>query len=327
MDIRVKDFDDFKRPSRKPWLILFILLVGGVLALQHYLPGSRGTSEMPRKKTKVEKVEKVNKEKPEQTRKAQPRGLEKSPDSSKKSGSDGRRAIDEGTSLEKQNDLNGARRLYLSALERSTDEKVSREAEERLGLVNIALVMSPREMPEKEEYNVKQSDSIQKIAKRYGTTAELIEKSNSITNPARIRMGDRYRILRGKFSVLVSKSRNDVAVSLDGKFFKRYRCATGKDGSTPEGTFVISYKEKEPVWWKQNKEIPFGHPDNILGTRWMGLKATGTTPDVKSYGIHGTWDDSSIGKPASAGCVRMKNPEVEELFVLLPVGTPVTITH
>jgi lipoprotein-anchoring transpeptidase ErfK/SrfK len=57
----------------------------------------------------------------------------------------------------------------------------------------------------------------------------------------------------------------------------------------------------------------------------MTLRATGSTPDVRGYGIHGTWDESTIGKSESAGCIRMKNRDVEELYVLLPPGTPVTI--
>jgi lipoprotein-anchoring transpeptidase ErfK/SrfK len=32
-----------------------------------------------------------------------------------------------------------------------------------------------------------------------------------------------------------------------------------------------------------------------------------------------------IGKPATAGCVRMVNEDVEELFDIIPIGTKVTI--
>lgn len=32
---------------------------------------------------------------------------------------------------------------------------------------------------------------------------------------------------------------------------------------------------------------------------------SGCTPDVRGYGIHGTWIEESIGKAESAGCLRM----------------------
>lgn len=45
------------------------------------------------------------------------------------------------------------------------------------------------------------------------------------------------------------------------------------------------------------------------------------------YLIHGTHDfnESSIGLAASHGCIRMSNADVEQLFSIVPVGTPVRI--
>jgi lipoprotein-anchoring transpeptidase ErfK/SrfK len=51
----------------------------------------------------------------------------------------------------------------------------------------------------------------------------------------------------------------------------------------------------------------------------MGLSAHG-------YGIHGTNAPSSIGKPASHGCIRMREHDLEELFQLVTVGTQVELT-
>lgn len=42
-------------------------------------------------------------------------------------------------------------------------------------------------------------------------------------------------------------------------------------------------------------------------------------------GIHGTNDPSSIGKEVSAGCIRMRNEDIETLVGLLSLGTPVEI--
>lgn len=41
--------------------------------------------------------------------------------------------------------------------------------------------------------------------------------------------------------------------------------------------------------------------------------------------IHGTPDEGLIGRPASHGCIRMKNKEVIELFDRVPLGTPILI--
>jgi lipoprotein-anchoring transpeptidase ErfK/SrfK len=42
-------------------------------------------------------------------------------------------------------------------------------------------------------------------------------------------------------------------------------------------------------------------------------------------GIHGTDADESIGSAASHGCIRMRIPEVIELYDDVPVSAPVYI--
>ena len=42
--------------------------------------------------------------------------------------------------------------------------------------------------------------------------------------------------------------------------------------------------------------------------------------------IHGTPEESRIGRPASYGCVRMKSRDIVRLFDAIPIGAKVTIT-
>ena len=93
---------------------------------------------------------------------------------------------------------------------------------------------------------------------------------------------------------------------------------------TPLGRWSIVVKWRNPWWYppsstwaRGQKPIPPG-PGNPLGTRWMGLSASGV-------GIHGTPDDSSIGYSASHGCVRMHIPDAEWLFNHVNIGTTVFI--
>jgi len=41
--------------------------------------------------------------------------------------------------------------------------------------------------------------------------------------------------------------------------------------------------------------------------------------------IHGTHEEGLIGRPASKGCIRMRNNEVIELYELVPIGTTIRI--
>jgi lipoprotein-anchoring transpeptidase ErfK/SrfK len=47
--------------------------------------------------------------------------------------------------------------------------------------------------------------------------------------------------------------------------------------------------------------------------------------NLAGYGIHGTVEPQNLGKQVTQGCVRMSNPQVEELYAIVPQGTEVTI--
>jgi lipoprotein-anchoring transpeptidase ErfK/SrfK len=48
--------------------------------------------------------------------------------------------------------------------------------------------------------------------------------------------------------------------------------------------------------------------------------------DKPSYGLHGTTEPQNLGQQVTQGCVRLSNPDVEELYSIVPLGTEVIIT-
>jgi lipoprotein-anchoring transpeptidase ErfK/SrfK len=57
------------------------------------------------------------------------------------------------------------------------------------------------------------------------------------------------------------------------------------------------------------------------------MGAAALTLSGERYAIHGTNRPTSIGTYASAGCVRMLNEDVLELFERVSIGTPVVVQH
>lgn len=237
------------------------------------------------------------------------------------------RLIDMAENSVRADDLVGARTRLLAVRDRTPPGVLRDRVELRLGELGMELVCSRRPMPGKTDYVIAAGNSVQYIARRFGVTQELVLKANSIADPHRIVAGRQLRILDWPvFRIAVSKRGNNLVLTLNGEFFKRYAVGTGKAGETPTGTFTIQRKIEHPSWWlADGREIPYGSPDNILGTRWMSLAATGVTRPIRGYGIHGTWNAAGIGRASSQGCIRMRNAEVEELFMLVPEGTPVMI--
>lgn len=147
----------------------------------------------------------------------------------------------------------------------------------------------------------------------------------------------KVRVVRPKVTTreLATKYPQFITVDRPGftlRFFKRlelaktYRIAVGQVGlETPAGVYHIQNKQVNPSWHVPNsawagdlagKVIPPG-PDDPLKARWMGIFA--------GAGIHGTDAIGSLGSAASHGCIRMSIPDVEELYDLVPISTPVYI--
>lgn len=216
--------------------------------------------------------------------------------------------------------LHAARRLgfeRLNALPRGA-ARLSTEAV--LGDLHVRMAFHKIPMQEKVTHVVSRGDTIGKLAKQYNTTPELIAISNGIERNL-IRLGETLRILQGEYTAVVNKTRNDMVVTLNDRFFKRYSVGTGTHNSTPAGEYVITLRLKHPVWYRPDgKEFPYGHPENLLGTHYLKLN----TPGI---GLHGTWEPDTVGSQSSAGCVRLRNEMIEELYNLLPEGTSVRIEN
>jgi lipoprotein-anchoring transpeptidase ErfK/SrfK len=125
--------------------------------------------------------------------------------------------------------------------------------------------------------------------------------------------------------IVIRRSSNRLFLYRGMHQWRVFGVATGQNTyPTPLGRFRIVVKWRNPWWYPPNspwaagqKPIPPG-PTNPLGTRWMGLSASGV-------GIHGTPNDGSIGYSVSHGCIRMHIPDAEWLFVRVRIGSPVYI--
>ena len=91
----------------------------------------------------------------------------------------------------------------------------------------------------------------------------------------------------------------------------------------PDGrTVPFDISEGEEIVADGNVVVPpFGTNQrkykDVLGTRRLVLG--------DGYGIHGTNKPETVGRAVSHGCVRLRNQDIEALFEMVPVGTPVFI--
>jgi len=210
-----------------------------------------------------------------------------------------------------------AKTSYLTLLQHDLSVEDRKNVQKSLEALNMKILFSPVQTKNSTSHIVQAGDALYKIAKRYGTTVELIKKSNHLTSDL-IRPGMELKVSKAKYEIVVDKSDNQLKLISDGEVLKTYAVATGKDNGTPIGTFTIESKLIHPVWYTAGAVVPPDSPENILGTRWLGFSLEG-------YGIHGTTLPETIGTQSTKGCVRMHNHDVEELYSIAPLKTTVTV--
>jgi hypothetical protein len=133
----------------------------------------------------------------------------------------------------------------------------------------------------------------------------------------------------------------------------RYRVSTARNGAgerlgsecTPRGRHVIAARIGDgapvgtvfvgrvatgecytPAWAATQ---PPGRDYILTRILWLAGCEPGRNQggDCDTYAryiyIHGTPDDTALGRPGSRGCIRMRNAELAELYALVDIGTPV----
>jgi len=140
----------------------------------------------------------------------------------------------------------------------------------------------------------------------------------------------------------------------EGRALKTYSVSTARNGAgeksgsfcTPRGSHIVRAKigtgqpantvfvRRRPTGeiWTPELHAKYPGRDWIL-TRilWLsgcerGRNRLGEVDTMRRYiYIHGTHELAEMGKPGSIGCVRMRNPDILELFDLAPRYTPVEI--
>lgn len=121
----------------------------------------------------------------------------------------------------------------------------------------------------------------------------------------------------------------------EGGMATRYPIAVGREGLSFRGSGVIGRKAEWP-YWQPTANMVRTRPDlyaayagglpggleNPLGARALYLYRGGRDT---MFRIHGTSDSASIGHATSAGCIRLFNQDIIDLYNRVPNGTRVKV--
>jgi L,D-transpeptidase ErfK/SrfK len=191
-------------------------------------------------------------------------------------------------------------------------------------------------------------DTLLDLARRFGLGYEEITNANPGVDPWLPGAGT--VVVMPKQRLLPRAPRAGIVINLPEHRLYWYPPATadkpavvwtfpvsiGKmDWNTPLGRTTIVSKAKDAPWIppksvreehaKRGEPLPAvvpGGPDNPMGRYKMALGIPGG-----AYLIHGTNRPAGIGMQVTHGCMRLYPEDIEALYGMVPIGTPVTILN
>jgi lipoprotein-anchoring transpeptidase ErfK/SrfK len=169
-------------------------------------------------------------------------------------------------------------------------------------------------------YEVQPGERLESIGEKYQVPWQLLAKINGIADPAALQPGERLKVVRGPFEAEVSLQRRELVLrTADGLYAGRFPVGLGAENPPQEGSFAVSDKVENPVYYGREKSIAAEDPSNPLGERWIGLG--------RQMAIHGTNDPQAIGRTDLPGWISLREQDVEEVFDILSLGSRVTIVR
>jgi murein L,D-transpeptidase YafK len=134
--------------------------------------------------------------------------------------------------------------------------------------------------------------------------------------------------------IVVSKSKRVLELRAKGEVLKRYRVSLGftpsghkvasGDGRTPEGLYWIDRRNPRSEYFL-SVGISYPNAEDVARAQSIGVRPGG---DIFIHGqpMRPREVRAAKGKKDwTAGCIAVTNDEIEEIWAMTPLGTPITI--
>ena len=180
-----------------------------------------------------------------------------------------------------------------------------------------------------ETHLVRAGDSLSRLAVKYHTTVEALRILNQLKGDT-IMVGQKLFVVPGPWRIEVRKGERRLYLYREpaegeSRLFLVFDVGIGRMGKTPTASFVISARLRHPDWYAPDGGIyKYGEKENILGDYFLKLAASGNPGrPLRGFGIHGSPEGVDVTRSLSNGCIRMRNADVEKIYLLSPNRTPV----
>lgn len=129
-------------------------------------------------------------------------------------------------------------------------------------------------------------------------------------------------------SIRVDLGTHRLQVLRHGSLVAEFPIAAGAPVTpSPTGSFGVVEKQEFPK--PEGSDVALARKlygkQNPFGTRWIGFHKVEKNGHLEYFGIHGTHAPELMGQDVSHGCIRMRNEDVEKLYDMVNIETPVDV--
>jgi L,D-transpeptidase catalytic domain len=122
-----------------------------------------------------------------------------------------------------------------------------------------------------------------------------------------------------RWSMHADLSTRRMSIRRDGRTVRSFEIAVGREGNpTPEGRFSVTDKLRV-----SDQGSPYGCC--VLAVTGHQTRLPASWPGGDRLAIHATSELSSLGRPASLGCLRVTSSQARWLIKTMPLGAPLFV--
>ena len=251
-------------------------------------------------------------------------------------------AFDAAVALQNSGKLQEATEAWKAWLEAHPESTKQQEALVFLGKANINLLCSPTATVGKESYIVVKGDSLDRIANKKKSSAELIQWVNSLPN-INLQIGQELFIPQLQMSITIDRQNKILTLRNGDSFFKNYLLLSTPPAVGDKEDLTSSVIDK--IVTNNNKRVAFGDKKYTDSERTILLRSGGnivaapanavavsTAPTVTTTnGVTSSTSQTAPSPSTTSPTVAMppgfvlSTSDMKEVFPLVNKTTPVTV--
>lgn len=228
----------------------------------------------------------------------------------------GERHFQTALDLLEDGELVAARDRLLYLLQYFPESRTYEDAKRVVGEVNMDLLLSRIPQPRKQIHVVRRGEALVTIARRSQTTIDYIMRTNGKTTDT-IYPDEELIVCPLDFRAEIDLENERIAILEGDEFFKEYRILDSH--LPPEVRAPVSTSVNEKVAWHKDRPVNFTNENYMNCSKWLRTGKIGLFIREESRA-----EEEGRAKPFG---VMVAKTDLEEIFTILRVGSPVTVVN